>query len=398
MAPPSRTAQLTRLYKILKKHYTPVSPDPSRSVLEHLLFASCLENAHAAAAEEAFGGLVHTFFDWNEIRVSSIRELSEVMAGLPDPPAAANRVKRVLQSVFEATYCFDLEDLRKQNLGPAVDRLKKIEGTTGFTVAYVVQAALAGHAIPIDAGTLGVLRLVDLVTEKDAAEGVVPGLERAISKQHGLDFGSLVHQIGADYVAGPFRPELHGILLEIEPAAKDRLPTRRARRAEREAAAEPGVAQPAGAPPSAAGTPRAGKAPRHAEGKHEVQEPPKEPGKSAKEPARKPAKEPAKANEPSKEETAKTATREAAGEAKRRPAAAAKPQEEAADPSLKKKETSAKDLPAEEKKAQGAKKKSEPAAENLPAKKKPPASKPASDAETGRPASPAEGLSKRKPR
>ncbi len=75
MAAPSRTAQFTKLHKILKKRFTPVAPDPNRSVLEHLLFASCLENAHPGAAEEAFAALVHTFFDWNEIRVSSVREL-----------------------------------------------------------------------------------------------------------------------------------------------------------------------------------------------------------------------------------------------------------------------------------------------------------------------------------
>jgi len=231
MAGPSRTAQFSRLHKILKRHYSPVAPAPHRSLLEHLLFASCLENAHHRVAEEAFAALVHTFFDWNEIRVSSVRELSEVVAGLPDPPAAAHRVKRILQSVFEATYSFDLEELHKQNLGPAVERLEKIEGATKFSIAYVVQSALGGHSIPIDSGTLGALRLVDLASDEDVAAGVVPGLERAIPKNSGIEFGSLLHQLGADFTASPYSPALHAFLLEIEPKAKDRLPSRRAKRA-----------------------------------------------------------------------------------------------------------------------------------------------------------------------
>ena len=60
-----------------------------RTVMEHLLFACCLEDARYEAAEEAFAALKHTFFDWNEVRVTSISELSEVMACLPDPRAAA---------------------------------------------------------------------------------------------------------------------------------------------------------------------------------------------------------------------------------------------------------------------------------------------------------------------
>ncbi|MCR4411708.1 MAG: hypothetical protein NUV77_04690 [Thermoguttaceae bacterium] len=232
MAAPSRTAQFTRLHKILKKHYQPVVPDPNRSVLEHLLFACCLENAHYAAAEEAFAAMVHTFFDWNEIRVSSVRELSEVMANLPDPGSSASRFKRILQSIFEATYSFDLEELRKLSLGTAVERLEKIEGTTKFSTSYVVQAALGGHSIPLDSGTLGALALVGLATESDVAAGVVPGLERAIPKNCGVEFASLVHQLGADFVATPFAPSLHAVLLEIEPDVKGRLPSRRAKKPE----------------------------------------------------------------------------------------------------------------------------------------------------------------------
>ena len=203
---------------------------PERPVLEHLLFACCLENARYAAAEEAFAAMVEAFFDWNEIRVSSVRELAEVMARLPDPPAAAGRLKRVLQHVFEDSYSFDLEELRKKNLGPAIDALKKIDGTTPFSVAYVVQAALGGHAIPLDAGTLEVMRILGLATDEDVAGGAIPGLERAIPKSSGVEFASLLQQLGADFAENPFAAELREKLLEIDPEAKSRLPKRGAKK------------------------------------------------------------------------------------------------------------------------------------------------------------------------
>ena len=206
MTPVSRTAKFARVHKTLKKHYKAMSPRADRSVLEHLIFACCLEDTRYEAAEEAFAALVHTFFDWNEVRVTSLSELSEVMARLPDPRVAGNRIKRILHGLFEANYSFDLEDKRKKNLGPTVKWLEKIEGTTPFTVAYVVQSALGGHHIPIDAGTMTVLRILDLVTDKDVNERGVPGLERAISKSKGVEFGSLLHQLGADYTANQFSP------------------------------------------------------------------------------------------------------------------------------------------------------------------------------------------------
>ncbi|OHB81530.1 MAG: hypothetical protein A2V98_01395 [Planctomycetes bacterium RBG_16_64_12] len=226
MASSSRTSRFNKVHKVLKKHYQMVPTDPDRTVFEQLVFACCLENAHYDRAEEACAALEHNFFDWNEIRVTTIRELSEVMARLPEPPAAANRVKRVLQSIFELTYSFDLEELRKQNLGPAVEHLKKIDGTTNFSVAYVTQMALGGHAIPVDAGVLGALHVVGLATEEDVRAGVVPGLERAIAKSKGLEFGSQLHQLGADFVADPYAPALQEILLEIDPDARRRLPKR----------------------------------------------------------------------------------------------------------------------------------------------------------------------------
>jgi len=219
----SRTAQFSTLHKVLKKHYKPYSPDSGRTVLDHLLFACCLEEASHDAAEEAFAALVHTFFDWNEVRVTSVSELSEVMSSLPDPRGAANRIKRALHSIFEETFAFDLEDCRKKNLGPTVAWLNKLDGTTPFTVAYVVQAALGGHAIPIDDGSMSVLRVLDLVDEKDAAAGNVPGLERAIPKSKGIEFGSLLHELGANYAANPYGAAIREFLLSINPDCKNRL-------------------------------------------------------------------------------------------------------------------------------------------------------------------------------
>lgn len=246
MSAPSRAAQFGKLYRILKRYYSPVAPDPNRPVLEQLLYGCLLENAPYAAADEAYAALVHGFFDWNEIRVTTVRELAEVMPRLPDPPAAANHIKRVLQNVFEATYAFDLEELRKVNLGTAAERLKKIDGATPFAVAYVIQASLGGHSIPIDSGTLRALHVVNLVSQENVNQGVVPGLERAIAKSKGIEFGSLLHQLGADYVADPYSSHLREILVQIDPAAETRLPKRRAKKSPPQA--ELAVAPPADKP------------------------------------------------------------------------------------------------------------------------------------------------------
>ena len=305
MASVSRSALFAKMQKVLKKHYKPVAPPEERTVLEHLLFASCLEDARYEAAEEAFGALGEAFFDRNEVRVASISELAEVMSVLPDPRAAANRIKRILHGIFEELYSFDLEDKRKKNLGPTVKWLEKSEGTSRFSVAYVVQAALGGHAIPVDAGTMSVFRVLDLVTEKEAIGGEVPGMDRAVSKSKGIEFGSLIHQLGADYLANPFSPQIREIVLAIDSDAAKRFPQRRQPRVEPLAAPRPSTETAAASTssrknkgaPAAKSSPETkspdGKHPdgKHPDGKHPENKPPEDRIADGKKPASKKAAE-----------------------------------------------------------------------------------------------------------
>jgi len=167
------------------------------------------------------------YFDWNEVRVSTIRELQEIFRNAPNPAGNASRLKDTLQSIFESQYSFDLDHLKKQNLGKAVSMLEAYRGATQFTVAYVTQTSLGGHAIPLGEGGLDVMYIVAAIDDKERAEGIVPGLERAIPKSKGVEFGSLLHHIAAELAASPTSTKLRAIFAEINPDCKDRLPKRK---------------------------------------------------------------------------------------------------------------------------------------------------------------------------
>lgn len=226
MSTPNRANLLNKTHKVLKRTYKPAPPKGDQPVLETLLFACCLENARHDVAQAALAKLQAAFFDWNEIRVSTVKELAEVLDTLPEPAAAAARLKGVLQSVFESDYSFDLESLKKQNLGAAIKRLQKLQGATPFNVAYGTQTALGGHSIPLDKGALGALYVIGVINQAEADAGNVPGLERTIPKSKGQEFGSLLHELGADLFSNPFSNTVRELLLSIAPDAKDRFPKR----------------------------------------------------------------------------------------------------------------------------------------------------------------------------
>jgi len=232
MTPANRTTLINKTHRTLKKHYKPVPPDPHRSLLEHLLYACCLENSPPDAAERCFALLQpgEKYFDLNEVRVTTTRELADVLSSLNDPQEAAGRVKGVLQHVFESLYSFDLENLKKQNIGQAVQTLEEYDGVTPFALAYVTQAALGGHAIPLNRGSLEVFVILGVASPEEAEQHKVPGLERAIPKNKGIEFGSLLQQFGAVFYKTPHSPTVRKILLDINPECKERLPKRRSKK------------------------------------------------------------------------------------------------------------------------------------------------------------------------
>jgi hypothetical protein len=239
MSAKNRTDVIAKSHKVLKKHYSPVVAPADRSVLEHLVYACCLEDAPFDKADDAYTQLVATYFDWNEVRVTTVTELAESLDSLPNTAVAARNLKHTLQCIFEAYYSYDLELLKKQNLGKAVAELEKHCPNSHFVTSYLAQNALGGHAIACDRSTFELFILLGVITPAEAEKGKVPGLERAIPKTKGGEYFSLVHQLAVDLAQSPNSKKVRDIVLEIDPSAKDRFPKRGGTKEEQAAAEKP---------------------------------------------------------------------------------------------------------------------------------------------------------------
>jgi endonuclease-3 len=158
-------------------------------VLEQFVFALCRESSSPEQARQAFDNLKTRFFDWNEVRVSSPREIEEALAGLCDAESRAQRLLSFLQEVFETTFSFDLEGLQKKGLKQAAKALTRYGAASDYVGAWVVQRSLGGHAVPLDDPTFRCARrlgLIDAGTED--VEGARASLEHAVPKASGAPF------------------------------------------------------------------------------------------------------------------------------------------------------------------------------------------------------------------
>jgi endonuclease-3 len=175
---------------VLRKKFPPTPEPPRRPILEEVIYAICREGVPSAVADAALARLKTAFFDWNEVRVSSVQEVADVLAGVPGAGDRAKRVVDFLQEHFERTYSFDLEDLEKKGLKQAAKQLAryKDKGVTDFVVAWVTQRSLGGHAVPLDGPSLRVLRRLGVADPGDDLEAVRASVEHYVPKAKGYEF------------------------------------------------------------------------------------------------------------------------------------------------------------------------------------------------------------------
>jgi len=177
-----RAAILKKLLPAIKKQYKVVVPKHDRPVLETMLFAICLEDVSVDEAETAFTRLGKEFPDLNEIRVSSISEIERAFEGLPKAEWRAFHVRSVLQYVFEKSFAFEFEGLRKKTLELAQKQLTKIKHLSNFVRNYTLQSVIGAHQIPIDESMARTLIWLGLVPPNQDAEQMGETLKAVVRK------------------------------------------------------------------------------------------------------------------------------------------------------------------------------------------------------------------------
>ena len=169
-------------------------------VLEQFIYGLCRENATREQADSAFENLKDRFFDWNEIRVSTNRELEEAMEGLSDTETRAQRLISFLQEVFETEFSFDLEGMHKKGLKVAAKALVRYGASNDYIGAWVVQRSLGGHAIPVDTPTLRCAKRLGIIdADAEEIEAVRATLEHLVPKTKNQAFTDAISDVAEQF-------------------------------------------------------------------------------------------------------------------------------------------------------------------------------------------------------
>ncbi len=206
-----RQAILQKLTTELRKKYGRKVPSHDFPVLESLLFAACLEDSSEESARSAYARLLESFFDLNEIRVSSIAEIEAALGDIENAEWKALRIRDTLQTVFEANYKYEFDQIRRKTQDAALRDLKSIRYATPFMKLFVLQNCCSCHVLPIDESILSLLKYLGLVGLDDSVNQAAEEIKSAVRKS---DTTTLCHYLRCVATDSKYRED--ALLSEVE--------------------------------------------------------------------------------------------------------------------------------------------------------------------------------------
>ncbi|MEW4488786.1 hypothetical protein AB1L42_11925 [Thalassoglobus sp. JC818] len=210
---------LKKLVTEMKKHVKGSIPKHNHSVLETVLYSACVENVSYEAADQAYSNLLDTFFDLNEVRVSSVTEIIEALGDVYEADWKALRVREALQDVFEKNFAFDLEILKRKTQEVANKELSEIPHISPFMRDYTVQHALGAHVLPVDEKMAQLLKWLALVDADATNEEASDAIKAGIKKSDGPQFCFLLKAVSVDPVLQPGLEQYQELDPETDPFA-----------------------------------------------------------------------------------------------------------------------------------------------------------------------------------
>jgi endonuclease-3 len=148
--------KVARLARILADRYGPhIYPEERSTLLEQVLFALLAAENPVTNARKAIRDFKDDYVDWNEVRVSSIRELEDTLgkSRIERAGETAALLKSVLDRMFQDLCRVEIEQLKLEGAEKARKFVARLEMLKPHEQQYALLAAGYEAAPPLDPAT-----------------------------------------------------------------------------------------------------------------------------------------------------------------------------------------------------------------------------------------------------
>ena len=186
--------RLQKLYRGLKRaHPKKVDAEAYDDPIDALISGIVGEHCSDAATSRAMKGFRETFVDWNDLRVSRVEEIVEILQeDSVTSRATAFSLITALRAIFDEYHALSLEPLKKIGKRPAKQALESLEGVGHFVVSYCMLTALQGHAVPLTETMATYLKQSDVVDPEADVHDIEGFLTRQVAAKNAYEFYRLL--------------------------------------------------------------------------------------------------------------------------------------------------------------------------------------------------------------
>ncbi|MDI9431986.1 MAG: hypothetical protein RBR19_16180 [Sedimentisphaerales bacterium] len=187
--------RLQRLYRGLKRAHPKVEKTSYDDPIDALIYGIVSERVSETATQRAMKGFRETFVDWNDLRVSRVEEIVEVL----HEDTAVNRttafaLTTALRAIFDEYHTLSLQNLKKVGKRPAKQALESLEGTDPYVVGYCMLTSLQGHAIPLTGQMADYLKQHEVVDPEADEQDIEGFLTRQVAAKNAYEFYALLRR------------------------------------------------------------------------------------------------------------------------------------------------------------------------------------------------------------
>jgi len=144
--------------------------DYPKEILDLIVFHKLHFYMPEVEAQKSYRRLKTAFVDWNEVRISSVKEIREVFDGVPDCLELSIFVKDFLEHLHLENQSVSLEFLVERNLGDIRRYLRGFKGVEPATIDLVLRLRKDHPVLPVSAPMERTLLRLGVVRRQQSRE------------------------------------------------------------------------------------------------------------------------------------------------------------------------------------------------------------------------------------
>lgn len=184
--------RLKRLLRTLKSSLGRVPRPSVGDPVTQMVLGILSRDMPESKAREVLDRVHRYVVDYNELRVTSPRELAEHIGEYPDCWTKCEDVSRALNSLFAIRHDIVFDQISDQPRKEVRQYLERIEGLEAYTRARIRLQGLQQHAVPLDTAMWAYARKHEIVDHKCSLDDAQNFLEREIEPEQALDCVALL--------------------------------------------------------------------------------------------------------------------------------------------------------------------------------------------------------------